>query len=181
MAYSGDPEVARDLNDRGLVGATSPTLLAWGAYVAGEIETASGRTDLAEHHYVRAIALARRSGATFVVGVGTVGLLSVQVAAGRIGEALSGYDDVIDYFGRTGNWTHLWATLRNLANLLRRLGDDEPAALLDAAADQAPDAPADNRPRDTIRAPTDEEARIPHRTAVLETARIAIARHRGSS
>ena len=40
---------------------------------------------------------------------------------------------------------------------LRRLGDDEPAALLDAAADQAPDAPVDNRPRDTIRAPTDEQ------------------------
>ncbi|OLT06909.1 hypothetical protein BJF90_14970 [Pseudonocardia sp. CNS-004] len=39
-------------------------------------------------------------------------------------------------------------TLRNLATLLRRLGDDEPAALLDAAADRAPDAPpsADRTP-----------------------------------
>jgi hypothetical protein len=31
-------------------------------------------------------------------------------------------------------------TLRNLATLLRELGDEEPAVLLDAAADQAPDA-----------------------------------------
>ena len=50
---------------------------------------------------------------------------------------LRGYRDVIDYFARTGNWTHQRATLRNLAGLLRQLGDDEPAALLDAAADRA--------------------------------------------
>jgi hypothetical protein len=50
--------------------------------------------------------------------------------------------DVIDHFARTGNCTHQWTTLRNLAHLLRQLGDHEPATLLDAAADQAPDAPA---------------------------------------
>jgi hypothetical protein len=32
--------------------------------------------------------------------------------------------------------------LRNLADLLRQLGDTEPADLLDVAADQAPEAPA---------------------------------------
>ncbi len=69
----------------------------------------------------------------------------MRAAAGRVHDALRGYREVIDYFARTGNWTHLWATLRNLADLLRRLGDDEPAALLDAAADQAPDAPAVDR------------------------------------
>ena len=121
-------------------------MLAWGAYVAGEIETAAGRRDRAEQHYVRAIDLARTSGATFLVGVATVGLLAVRAAAGRVDEALGGYREVIDYFARTGNWTHQWTTLRNLADLLRRLGDDEPAALLDAAADRAPDAPARGRP-----------------------------------
>lgn len=49
---------------------------------------------------------------------------------------------MIDYWARPGNWTHLWVTLRNLADLLRTLGDHPPADLLDAAADQAPDAPA---------------------------------------
>ena len=49
---------------------------------------------------------------------------------------------MIEYFARTGNWTHLWATLRNLADLLRRTGDDDAARLLSAAADAAPDAPA---------------------------------------
>jgi hypothetical protein len=86
-------------------------------------------------------------------------------------EALTGYRDVIDYFDRTGNWTHQWATLRNLADLLRRLGDDQPAAVIDAAADAAPDAPADGR---RPRAGTPQPP--PGRAAVLELARRAIAR-----
>jgi hypothetical protein len=108
MAYAGDLEPARTLNDRGLASAVSATMISWGVYVAGEIETLAGRTDLAEEQYVRAIELGRVSGATFLVGVATVGLLSVRVSAGRIREALTGYRDVIDYFAGTGNWTHLW-------------------------------------------------------------------------
>jgi len=98
----------------------------------------------------------------------------VQADAGRIDDALRGYREVIDYFARTGNWTHQWATLRNLADLLRRLGDDEPAALLDAAADSAPDAPVRNPPigADTCPAPP-----ILHRAAVLDVARQAIDRN----
>jgi hypothetical protein len=71
-----------------------------------------------------------------------VGLLTVLADAGRVHDALRGYRDVIGYFPRTGNWTHLWTTLRNLADLLRTIGDHDPARILDAAADQAPDAPA---------------------------------------
>ncbi|HEY5150714.1 MAG TPA: BTAD domain-containing putative transcriptional regulator [Mycobacterium sp.] len=178
-AYSGDFESARTLNDQGLVSAVSATMLSWGAYVAGEIETLAGRTDLAEEQYVRASDLARTSGATFLVGVATVGLLSVRVSGGRIREALTGYRDVIDYFARTGNWTHLWATLRNLADLFRRLGDDEPAGVLDAAADRAPDAPADNRSR-TAQASNpgaDLDQPIPGRAEILEIARRAIDRN----
>ena len=44
----------------------------------------------------------------------------------------------IDYFSSTGNWSHLWTTLRNLADLLRALDDPAPAAQLDAATDHAP-------------------------------------------
>lgn len=179
MAYAGDLEPARTLNDRGLASAVSATMISWGVYIAGEIETLAGRTDLAEEQYVRAIELGRASGATFLVGVATVGLLSVRVSAGRIREALTGYRDVIDYFAGTGNWTHLWATLRNLADLLRRLGDDEPARLLDAAADHAPDAPADNRSRTahSSNPGTDLTGPIPGRAKILETVRRAIDRN----
>ncbi|HYN92686.1 MAG TPA: hypothetical protein VES42_02420, partial [Pilimelia sp.] len=177
-AYAGDPDAARALNDRGAAGAVSPTMISWGAYVAGEIENAAGRGELAEAHYLRAIGLARTSGATLIVGVATVGLLTVRADAGRVHEALEGYGEVVDYFARTGNWTHQWVTLRNLADLLRRLGDHEPARILDAAADGAPDAPAGNRPRPAPPVPDPGAAApAPHRAAALEVARRASARN----
>ncbi|RZB13278.1 transcriptional regulator, partial [Streptomyces sp. F001] len=172
-AYAGDPDAARRLNEQGWAGAVSPSMRAWGAYVAGEIENLAGRGELAERHYVEAVDLARTSGATFLVGVATVGLLSVRAAKGRVHEALEGYRDVIGYFARTGNWTHLWTTLRNLADLLRRLGDDEAAALIAAAADRAPDAPAATGSQHTGK----RRGPVPGRTAVLEVARQAIERN----
>lgn len=177
-AYAGDLDEARSLNARGLAHVVSPTMLAWGTYVAGEIESSAGRSELAEEHYVRAIDLARASGATFLVGVATVGLLTVSAAVGRIDESLRGYREVIDYFARTGNWTHLWVTIRNLADLLRRLGDTEPAALLEASADQAPDAPVVDPSSDAEppRRPT-PAAPIPSRAEVLDIARRAIERN----
>lgn len=171
-AYAGAPDVARRLDEQGWADAVSPSMRAWGAYVAGEIENLAGRGELAERHYVEAVDLACASGATFLVGVATVGLLSVRAAEGRVHEALEGYRDVIGYFARTGNWTHLWTTLRNLAGLLRRLGDEEPAALIEAAAARAPEAPpVTGSDRTTTRQP------VPSRMTVLEMARQAVERH----
>ena len=175
LAYSGDPDAARGLNDRGLAGSVSPSMQSWGAYVTGEIETSVGRRDLAEQHYVRAVDLARRSGATFLVGVASVGLVAARAAAGRAAEALVGYREVVDYFARTGNWTHQWTTLRNLADLLRRLGDEQSADLLDAASDRFPDAPARDPGRDA--APLPDAVSAPGRDAVLQIARRAIERN----
>ncbi|MET9343257.1 BTAD domain-containing putative transcriptional regulator [Nonomuraea sp. NPDC003804] len=203
-AYAGDLEQARRLSERQRHGgAGSPTMASWGAYVTGEIESRAGHSEPAEWHYLRAIELARASGATFLVGVATVGLLSVRAGAGRVHEALGGYREVIAYFARNGNWTHLWVTLRNLAGLLRRLGDDEPAALIEAAAEQAPDAPAGSGSRDAEPLPgapagsrpsggvpigggrRDGDTHawaagappVPNRVAVLEVARQAIERN----
>ncbi|SDN05705.1 Predicted ATPase [Geodermatophilus siccatus] len=171
LAYAGDADRARSLNDRGLAEAVSPSMRAFGAYVTGEIETSVGRRDRAEPHYVRAIDLARTAGATFVVGIASVGLLPARADAGRVREALVGYREVVDYFARTGNWTHQWTTLRNLADLLRRLGDEQPADLLDAASDRAPDAAARSTP------PRPATVEVPDRAAVLEVARLAIERN----
>ena len=176
-AYAGDLDEARRLNDRGTAAAVSPSMVSWGAYVTGEIESLAGNSGQAEEHYLRAVDLARSSGATFLVGVATVGLLSVRASAGRVHEALIGYREVIDYFARSGNWTHLWTTLRNLADLLRRLGDEEAAARIEAAADHAPDAPA--VPGAAPRAPA--VTPVSGRNAVLELARGAIERNLGRS
>ena len=171
-AYAGDLERARALNDRWTAEASSPSRRAWAAYYGGEIDNLAGDHERAEQHYVRAVTLGRSSGDTFVVGVATVGLLSVRAGHGREHEALAGYRDVVDYFARTGNWTHQWTTLRNLADLLRRLGDHEPAALLQAAADAAPDAPVQ------VGGPTGApDGPVPGRAAVLDLARRTIERH----
>jgi hypothetical protein len=177
-AYAGDLDGARALHERGRSGEVSFTARSWRAYVSGEIEGAAGHHDLAERHYLDAIELAGRAGLTFTAGVAMVGLVSVRAAAGRVPEALRGHREVVDYFARTGNWTHLWPALRNLASLLRQLGDPEPATALEVAADQAPEAPATGR---TPHAP--DPACLPAgtrrnaRAEVLGIARRAIQRH----
>ncbi|GAA0949240.1 BTAD domain-containing putative transcriptional regulator [Pseudonocardia zijingensis] len=171
-AYAGDPDGARALNEKARAAAVSPSMRAFVAYVGGEIESRAGDNDRAERHYVTAIELARASGATFYVGVATVGLLTVRASAGRVADALRGYREVIGYFERTGSWTHLWATLRDLAGLLRTLGDDEPAALLLAAAAAAPDAPAAVPPPPLV-----PGTPVLDRREVLDVARRAVARH----
>jgi tetratricopeptide (TPR) repeat protein len=171
-AYSRDLDQARELHTAFVAqGPLPPALRAFADYVAGEIENAAGRPESAEEHYLAAIACARTSGATFVVGIASVGLVTARAAAGRTADALRGYREVVEYFAQAGNWTQLWVTLRNLAALLRRLGDEEPAALLDAAADRAPDAPPATEPS------AGEPRRAIGRTEALEIARAALSRH----
>ena len=152
---------------------------------AGETDAATGRmlawaVELTTWADTAMTDLARSSGATFIVGVATLGLLAVRAKTGRIYDALCGYRDVIDYFARTGNWTHQWATLRNLAGLLYHLGDHDPAMQLHAAADQAPEAPAVNPlTSDTKAAPGVTPAA--NRARALEVARQAIERHLAGS
>lgn len=134
-AYGGDTDEARTMVQQGLAEPLPASIRAWITYFGGEVEQTAGRSAAAEPYYARAIADARASGATFLMGVASVGMLSVYAATGREREALAGYPSVIDHFARTGNWTHLRVALRNLADLLRRFGDDEPAAALDVAAD----------------------------------------------
>jgi tetratricopeptide (TPR) repeat protein len=172
--YAGDLDQAHELHAAFLAqGPLRPTVQAFAEYVAGEMENAAGHVERSEARYLAAIAGARRSGATFVVGIASVGLVTVRAAAGRTGDALRGYREIVEYFAKAGNWTQLWVTLRNLAALLRQMGNEEQAALLDAAADQAPDAP-----------PAAEPSRlVPHpaigRQEALEIARAALRRHLG--
>ncbi len=165
-----------------MAAAMSPTLRAFSAYIDGEIDSIADRPDQADEHYSRAIDLARSSGATFIIGIATVGLLTVLANAGRVTDALRGYREVIDYWDRSGNWTQQWVTLRNLARLLRRTGAAEAAALLEDSARHAPDAPADNDPGEVAgplapKAPTTTGTRQREhdRAHLLDLARQAIS------
>ena len=169
--YGGDPRRARELVAL-LPAGEVPSLLGLAAYVTAEIDSVEGRTDAAEEGYSVAMAHARSVGSTFLEAIAAVGLASLRSRSGRIGAALVGYREVIDHWAAGGNWSHQWVTLRNLADLLRTLGDDGTADLLDAAADRAPDAHDD--PRGRGRVPPE---RAPDREQALELARAAIARH----
>lgn len=102
-------------------------------------------------------------------------------------DALDGYRDLIGYWERTGGWVQQWTTLRNLAALLRSLGDADTATFLEAAADAAPDAPATTfakggdehaRSEDGRATPVRVEAHRATRAKVLEVARAALDRHK---
>ena len=82
--YAGDLDQARELNDRMAAAAVSPTLRAFAAYISGEIDSAAGHPELADEQYTRAIDLARSSGATFLIGIASVGLVTVLADAGRV-------------------------------------------------------------------------------------------------
>jgi hypothetical protein len=167
-----DLDGARTLQTEGDRHATSLSMRSWSSYVAAEIDSLAGDLAAAEAQYDRAVELAWRAGASFLVGVAAVGLLAVRGRTGRTREALHGYEAVVDYVARTGNWTHLCTTLRNLAEL-RSLGDEADAAALEGAADAAPDAPA----VDGARSATSSAGPATARADVLALARSGIQRH----
>lgn len=139
--YAGDLARARQLNDRMVEGVTAPSIIGAHEYAAGEIASAAGERDRAEAHYRRAIELAGVSGATFLDAIASVGLVRTLEEAGRVNDALSRYQSLLDYWERTGRWGQQWTTLRNLARLLHAVGETADAAFIEAAAAQAPGAP----------------------------------------
>lgn len=140
-AYSGDLDEAVAIYER----ANDPqgiTPQAEREYTLAEIASIAGRHAEAEDRYHRAIELATSVGSSFVVGIASVGLLTVLRATGRRADALRGYRDVLTYWLSVGNWIQVWTTLRNLADLLVELDDLSTASTLIAAADHDPDAAA---------------------------------------
>ena len=130
---------------------------------------------------------ARHSGATFLEAIASVGHVTALASAGRHAEALDGYHALIDYWARTGGWIQQWTTLRNLARLLRTIGDQETAVYLEAAANHAPDAPPITERRNdstTTNLPPDKIATLVANAAtasrhdVIAIAHRALERHR---
>jgi hypothetical protein len=86
-----------------------------------------------------------------------------------------GYGALIDRWERTGGWTQQWTTLRNLADLLDRLGDHTTGARLRDAADAAPEAAAVTLRPTSGSSPTKQDTTMDHQR-VLADARAAITR-----
>jgi tetratricopeptide (TPR) repeat protein len=164
--YAGDVTTAETVLDRARAWAAdhgAPTDIAVAHYATGEL---LGPETKAIKHYEQAIALTRDVGSTFVEGIATVGLASVQAAAGRPDDALRLYERVVRHWLRTGNWTQQWTTLRNLATLLADLGDQSTADVLVGAAARAPAAATDKPTQRRHLSAPDEGPTVPRRHVV---------------
>jgi hypothetical protein len=117
-------------------GSPNPTTQALALYTEGEClldqdpDRALGLLDRSRN-------LAESSGNEFLAGVVVVSIASVLGRHGDPTRALRAFRDVIARWRNTGNWMQQWTTLRNLAGLFVRLGEDELAAVLLGAATSA--------------------------------------------
>jgi predicted ATPase/class 3 adenylate cyclase len=122
---------------RMVTGLGDELLVAWCQYALGEA--------LAETDPERALAMldASTDYATSVENEWVAGLacLTATTIRGRVASdptmALAGYLELIQRWRDAGHWTQQWLTLRNLVELLARLGRLEAAAVLHGAVEAA--------------------------------------------
>lgn len=131
-ANKGDLETALALAAEALKiseAAGNPTMMAHTLYSKGEslLETdpAQALGPLGE-----ALEFADAAGNVFMKGLALVSNTSLRGRHGDPLAALRLFEDVIHHWRRSGGWTQQWLTLRNLLELLARVGAHEPAAVL---------------------------------------------------
>ena len=110
----------------------NPSMLALAWYDQAEALSML-EPDRAIEPYQRAIGLAESAGATFVEGIALVGLASLLGRSGDPSTALPLFRSIVERWRQMGVWTHQWTTLRNLVQLLVRIGSWESAAVLSGA------------------------------------------------
>jgi len=133
----------------------NPSMLALAWYDQAEA-LSTLEPDRAIEQYQQAIGLADSAGATFVEGIALVGLASLLGRTGDPRIALPLFGSIIDRWRQMGIWTHQWTTLRNLVQLLVRIGSWEPAAVLAGAINaHGADAQAFGSDAERMRAATE--------------------------
>ena len=110
----------------------NPSMLALAWYDQAEALSML-EPDRAIEQYQQAIGLADSAGATFVEGIALVGLASLLGRSGDPSTALPLFRSIIERWRQMGVWTHQWTTLRNLVQLLVKIGSWESAAVLSGA------------------------------------------------
>lgn len=135
LAYSGKRREAFSVLQDWLAARdrpACPSLRAWRLYAYGEA-LGELNPDDAVVALREAVAIARQVDNHFIEGIASVTLSSL---AGRFGdptEALSSFEEAISLWEARGAWTHQWITLRNLVELLGRIGRIEDAVTLHRA------------------------------------------------
>lgn len=106
-----------------------PAARAFARYAQGEC-----RSETAPQEAIalveEAAALAHECQAPFVGGVARLTAMSLRGRHGDPSDAVPGFAELIEQWRRSGNWTQQWTTLRNLAELLVRVGADDAAVTI---------------------------------------------------
>lgn len=134
-AYAGDVAGATRVLDEcrarlaDVTRTPAPTDEGWLRYAEGEIAIDTD-PERALRSLERAMELADRVGNRYLGGVARVSATSLRARHGDPTDALDAFADVIRWWLDRGDRTHLVTTLRNVLDLLVRLGDDVAAAEL---------------------------------------------------
>ena len=140
-----------------------PMVTAWCDFTEGEL-LASSQPQRALELVDKAVAAADEAGWRMVAGVGRLTASSLRARTADPADAVPGFQRLIRHWDRLGDETHQWTTLRNLVELLTRLGAPRSAARLLGAVSTAtrPTFGAEQQrleaARDTLRAHLGDEA-----------------------
>jgi predicted ATPase/DNA-binding SARP family transcriptional activator len=142
-AYAGDLDTALVLAEEVhqlAIASRNPSALGWALYARGEA-LLERDPDQALDLLDESLNIAASAGNVFLAGVALLSATSLRGRHGQPDQALRSYLEAIEHWHRHGNWTQQWITLRNLIELLVRVGADEPAAVLYGATTTSPTAP----------------------------------------
>jgi len=107
-------------------------LLGWTTYVLAEV-LIDIDPDRAQALLLEALNEAAHTGDRYLTGAASVAAAAVTGRHGDPAAAAHLFLDVIGHWSDLGDWLHQWTTLRNVVNLLVRVGRDQDAAVLHGA------------------------------------------------
>ncbi len=144
LFYTGETdrawEVAEALRTRAESSGIATTL-AWSMYLLGELTSASDPT-MAVEYLEESVEYGVSIDNQFVVGISLIALASTAGRNDQTGVALDAIYRSVKLWHGAGNRPQFWTAIRNLIEILHRIGHDREALTLhlasEAAADQAP-------------------------------------------
>ena len=118
------------------------TSLAWSMYLLGELSSASDPM-MAVEYLEESVEYGVSIDNQFVVGISLIALASTAGRNDQTDVALDAMYRCVKLWHGTGNRPQFWTAIRNLVEILHRIGDDREALTLhllaEAASDQAPE------------------------------------------
>ena len=133
--YEGDTSGARATARQAMdiaLRERCPTMIAWAHYAQGELD-AEANPNSAMEHFEESIEAGMSGQNEFVASISLVALAATAGRRGQPDVALTAMERCLAYWRSTGNRPQMWTAVRNLIELLHRLGRDSDAMTLHGA------------------------------------------------